>query len=493
MRIRGPAALLSLALFAVTVSPPAGAAGKNLVDNPSFDKGGEEPVPDWTVRTVTGKTTFRCERGRLVADRGPGPGVAADSVLQLVYLPRGTRALRVSLRAACERLRDGRLVLRMVDRNGGPLARRVLFRFAGSRKEAEREKDVSLPEGTKDVELVFEIRGEGRLLVQEVGLFAIDLEDVRGEARVVDVTGAAAVSPAGAGPVERGEIRLPLPPATETQCPVTLAVRTEPSGRLFAARVEHGERGSTLVAEVGPLDAGLELRMEWTVRALLTGREDARDLPDVIPIVPARHLPRRLAPWSALADGERPDVPEPRPGDLRDLVREAGRRARGDAGRAARLLRAAELPARPVTLLAVGEPSEVHGGVEVFTKDFGWLRFGLGKEDPRPLPCHRHVLLGAPGPEVFVPPLEPSAGERIRIVRATLTRDLGGPEDFRVREAGSFVLAPGQGPDLIGSLAGSWERCAREVDPAAGCRVDPGKLGGKARKLRKVLEEWMRE
>ena len=100
---------LAAALLTAFLAPPAGAAGKNLVDNPSFDETGDEPIPGWRVRKVAAKTRFRTEAGKLVAERKSGESSSADECVQMLYLPPDTLALRVRVTLALECREQGSL------------------------------------------------------------------------------------------------------------------------------------------------------------------------------------------------------------------------------------------------------------------------------------------------------------------------------------------------------------------------------------------------
>jgi len=507
MRLPGSCLLFLIFILA----PVAAGVGENLVRNDSFEKTGEDPVPEWTVRKVAGLTTFRSEAGRLVAERRPGGG-APDSCVQMVYLPRETRAVRVALRAEVSRLTRAEFVLRLTDRDGRSMERRLLFRFLGTHDARNFEKDVLLPVGTRDAEVAFLVHGEGRLLVDRVSVSAIPPEECRGEARVVRVRSSAWISAEGER-LQTGRVSLAVPGPTETQAPIALRIRSSPANRVRSAKLRTEETGARLELEVGPLAPGQRVTLEVETRVVATGWEDFTSLPDPLPITPSRHLGRKVAPFAApppedaaldrFAERARRDTTDLRslatrtallltreirstPGGPLEPARVAAERSGAPAGRAnlaAAVLRRADVPARAVLLLPVAGGA---GGfaVEVFAKKHGWIRMGLSRGAGGPLPFAAHVRLQAAGAEDRGDPGAPIPGPGVQA-----GPDGDGP---RAEETSSAVLERGAAKDVIDSFTRAWSKALRRLGPE-GTRVAEKDvtLKGRAKGLANRLPEWL--
>jgi len=404
--------LLPLVIFLLLLLAPATNAGDNLVENPFFNPKGDDPVPRWTVRRVAGKTDFRIENGILVAERKAGSSTAADTILQMIYLPEDTRALRVAVRASPSRMTRAEVGLRFVRRDGSSGGHQTVFHFSGTHPLRLFEKDILLPTDTKDVEIAIRVYTPGRLLIDEAVVEVVDPDEVRGEARFVTVRGRFYVMAAGTERVESARLSLAIPPPTATQCPVSLTVRSEPNGRLrsITTRRETGHDRLDLV--IGPLEPKYKMRVQWKMRIFLTDREGMGDLPDQIEIVPSRHLKRRISPFA------KPPTEEGTLGFARralsgstdllliaeqtakaisrqisqaadgptDPVEVALARRGSPAGRAnlaADIFRVADVPARPITFLPVGGGPGRSPAVLAFHPDFDWIIFALDPRAPR--------------------------------------------------------------------------------------------------------------
>ena len=517
-----------LGLLFVAESP---AAEENLVENGTFDQSGEDAVPKWQIRRVARLTEFRTEGGRLVAERKPGSSPSDDAVLQMLFLPANSRAIRVRLDAEAERLIHAEVSVRFVRRDGGSAGSRKVFHLAGTRKRRTYDKDLLLPEDTKNVEIAIRMCAEGRLVVDDVDVRPVDPGAARGEARVVELRGAWLVRGLETGRVggrtaeapENLSIEIPVPPPAGTQAPCRLEVRVEPSNLLVnvTARRESGLDAVDVVVMPPPREGAL--RISVVARVVVTEREGFRDLPESAVVSPARHLgPRiqafaatRRAPWLvegakraaegagdlfALAEGVRRVVRGVVPAsDGRDDPTEgAGNRltASGRANLAAEYFRMNEVPARAIALVRIGDPSTLEHGVLAYQKELGWLRFGLDAGGPPLLlPFAEHVLLRAGPAEGFIALEDASEPDTVQVEHEVIEGPSGGTI-FSAREIGSLTLPEGAGPDLIASVVKAWDRACREFDPeTASFAVDPGRLslGGRARKLSGDLAEILSE
>jgi hypothetical protein len=487
--MRSPSGLLracltgALLLVLAALAGPAGAAdkGKNLVFNPSFDKKDkqkpDDPMPFWTVRSVSGTTSFRVEKGVLVAERTSRSRLTRDSVSQLVNLPARTDAVRVGVKAGCEGAEGVEIVLRYKGRDGGPLGRMTLFRLSGDEKMRLRERDVRLPAGTRDVEIEFVLSGPGRATFDDVDLRALADAAVRGEALVLDVHGTATFRWTGRRPEEPLAARVRIASVCETQGILSLEVTTDPGGKIVSGDF-HVDDGFDLVRlRLEPLLAPEDLTVHWTARVVLLEREGFRNLPETLKAHPARHLPRNLEPFLFVVDD--PEVlriasrTEGDRGDLRKLSRAVARLVgAGNPNRATDVFRACGVPARRILLVEVRGGAGLTDACELYQKEEGWLRFGLTVDGPCPRPFQDAVRLAGP-------PEGPGAA-------------VGA---FRVDPLGSFVLPNGAGPDLASSLATEWAKAARRSALEGGkLRAAVGKpaLRGKAKKVKGSLETYLR-
>ncbi len=502
----------------------AGTRPGNLVDNPSFDGKGAGPVPGWKIRTRPGRTVFRAERGVLVAERGARPGFTADTCFQVLNLPPGTRALRISLRAASRRAR-GEFRLRMMDRNGGPLGRKVLFHFLGTRGNRRLEKDVLLPPGTWDVEIALALLAEGRVVLDDVDVRPLDPSKARGEARIVGVRGLFHLKAGRTGPGDEPHLTVPLPPPTGTQCPLDFSFRSTPSGLIRKVEVEEEDGRLTAVLALDRLGPGRRVEVGFEGRVLLTGREDPRSLPDLLPLLPAPRLPRRLRRWTGFPAGPALEALGARlaltgGGDLRTLAgsvaeivaREYRSVPGGPADPAAvaetrsgsppglahlatALFRSRGVPARAIALLPVRSSGRITYGVLAFGEGAGWLRFALDPKAPRPLGEAGHVLLSPAEEGVYRDPARPIPPPDTECGLVELEGPEGGA-GFEARETASFVLDRGAGPDLVASLAKAFRRRVRRARMKGEApRIDPRRLdlSGKAKRLAKILRSLLEE
>lgn len=523
-RTRGHLILIGILLLfgdsraALAKDPPP---PKNLVDNPTFDKSGDA-IPGWKVQSIARKTTFEVVGGVLTATRGPGPMISADSILQKVYLPEDTRALRVGITAAAERMMRAEFVVTFTDRNGSPLGRETLFHLNGTMEMGLLDRDVILPEGTIDAEVALRVYGEGTIRLDAVDVRALDPLRVRAAARIVVVRGVVQVARKEETPVENVEVSFPVPPPTESQAPAMLHWRLEPGGKVSGARMEREEGRHLLHLNLGTIPGKQTVEVHWTVRLVIAEPENFDAIPDEIRAVPIRHLSRRLEPWVHLAPdfklreafarviGEVGEMV----GFFRrvsDYVRKIAQIGAGSpidpmavmttmrgspsgrANLAAALFRAGEIPARPVVLVPVGLGDPFQYGIEVFQKEHGWLLFSLEGEAARPASRLGHVLLST-GPAQAWTSLEgPWATDGVVASYGKLAGiDGGDPVD--ATEVGRIVLDPGMGADLIKSIAKAWERATRKLNPTEA--VSPGRrlsLAGKARRLKNRIPEILGE
>ncbi len=469
-----------VAILILAIGPLLGEE-KNLLDNPSFLEKGADPVPLWKTRLIARLTDFRVEAGVLVAERKAGPSTSPDTCFQTVFLPEGAQAVRVTVRASTDRLLDGRLTLSFRDKTWRALGGGVLFHFRGTRPMRVLERDVLLPASTHDAEIAIETRGAGRLLVDEVSVKVLESLRVRDEVRVAEVRTAAVVSSAEAR--ASAQIALPVPPATDTQVPVTLAIFTEPEGRLLSAALAEEDGRLVLTATVGPLPAKEGIRLLTTSRVVLTERPDYHDLPPALPITFGRFLDRLLTPWLTLRTGSTPKLEGVT--DLRDAAEKAARGAGGRTPMAVRILRATDIPARGLALVKVGGIEGIRGGFEAYHKEHGWLRFSLDPADARPMSSVTHVVLaGGPKDDTVAPEgVEAEAG--VTIAPAPADEGADGNPPAEAAEVACFVLERGAGPDLAGPLGEAWGRAVRRQEAAKGVRLALSdlKFRGKAKKL----------
>ncbi|MCU0727116.1 MAG: hypothetical protein MUE73_15240 [Planctomycetes bacterium] len=449
-------------LLLVALSGPARSDEKNLVDNPSFEESGEDPVPKWTVRRIAGLTEFRTGGGRLVAERRAGGSGSPDSLLQSIFLPPKTEGLRISVRAAAEKMTDARLVLNLRARDWKSLGGVAAFHFRGTFPLRLLDRDIRLAPDVNDVELNIDVRGEGKLVLDEISVIAIPEARVRDEARVARVDGKVRI----AAP---GEVRVPVPPPTETQCPVSLSFRAEPGGALSEAKILPAEDGRQEIALV----AGPDVKsIAWSARVVVVERPDYRALPEAIPFPGGRVYEKRITRFAEPPGGE-PPIDLAGEKDLRAATRrltlgsgDPGGKAEG----AVRSLRARRVPARRLLLSPIGSIEPGHA-FEAYQKDLGWLRFGTYPDDPRPLPCGDFVLL-LTWPPGDAPSLAPIEGAE-------------------TAEVGAFPVEKGGAPDLVSSLAEAWFRYPRAVEAGESLAIDPSKISlkGKAAKLKARLPE----
>ncbi|MHC4470058.1 MAG: hypothetical protein ACYTDY_03070 [Planctomycetota bacterium] len=436
--------ILAAAILLLFPGTPASPAEKNLVDNPSFEDAGDDPVPGWILRKMPGRTTFHVADGKVVMERKEGTSGSADQCVQKLYLPQDALALRIRVVLALTEMRDAEIGVRFKDPRGAPLGWRTLFPLAGTRPLGALERDILLPEGIGDLTFSFLLRGPGRIVVDEVDVRVIAPEKIRGEAKIVRVTGRMPLPDAG-GTEWAAMAAAILPAATDTQCPVAVKIAPSASDGLSIA-----------------------------ARVVVTELKGFRSLPDPIPISPARHLPRKFRAWSAVPDD--PEVKELAKKTLEgatDLLDAAGRvaaaaRRAGAKDPAARvrlardLLRAGDVAARAVWLVPIGGEGPAFA-VEAYSKEHGWLRFGVAQDDPRPLPFSRDVRLGD---------LEAAPSTGLSLA---------------AEEIGSVTLPEGAGPDLVSALAKPWRRLAlrsfKKPDGEAHLVPDKVSLRGEAKDL----------
>jgi hypothetical protein len=517
---RAKVVLLPLALL-LTLLLQGTAFGKNLVDNPEFRKAGEDPVPDWTVRRVAGLTEFKVEEQGLVATRRRGSTGASDTCLQMLYLPDATRAIRIEARVSAEKLIGAEFNLRFVQRDGGPGGHRKVFPFAGTHPERLFTKDLLLPEGTKDVEIAIRMRDTGKLTVRSVAVERIDPAEVRGEARFVTVRGRFFLTPAGAEAVPTAVFSLPVPPPSDTQCPVSLTVRAEPASVLRSVKARREDGLDRIDLVVGPLEPEYKVIIEWEARVFLTDLESQRDLPQSIEIVPSRHLSRRISAFAdpphdaalkrlaerairgstdlrviaeRVADLVSREIPMVRDGPSapEEVAATKGACSAGWANLATALFRLADVPAQPVTLLSADDGFHLERGVLAFHKEYGWLLFSLDPRAPRPVPRSSAVLVARGPLHGWVVPESPSA--ELGVTAGFESLGYGAEAaPFAVRGVGAITLPSGAAADLISALTKSWSRACRVFDPDLGFRVDPARvvLSGRAKNLKQSLTELM--
>jgi hypothetical protein len=457
---RFASALGVLLLFALP--GPALPEEKNLVDNPSFLEKGNDPVPQWTVRRIAGLTEFRTEAGRLVAERRPGGSGSPDSLLQSVFLPPKTEGIRLAVRAATEKMTDARLLVNLRARDWKSLGGVVAFHLRGSFPLRLLDRDIRLSPEVNDIEICIELRGEGKLVLDEVSVLAIPAARIRDEARIAVVRGTAGIT-------APGEVRVPVPPPTETQCPVSLSFRAEPGGTIEGAKLLPAEDGRQEI--VLTTDAAVK-GVAFTARVVVTERPDHGSLPEAIPFPGGRVFEKRITRWA-----ERPATPPPidlsGEKDLRAAVRRLARGSgdtMGKAEGAVRSLRALDVPARKVLLGPIGS-IEPGAAFEAYHKELGWLRFGTYADDPCPLPSADFVLL-----------LTWPVGDAGNLAPITAAE---------VEEVGSVAVDRGGGSDLIESLAEAWFRYPRAVEAGETLAIEADKvsLAGKAVKLKTRLPE----
>ena len=488
-------------------------AGDNLVRNPFFSPEGDDPVPEWTVRRVAGRTNFSIEDGVLVAERKPGSTTAADSVLQMVYLPEDPKAVRVAVRASPDRMGRAEVELRFARDDGSPGGRKTLFHVNGTHPMRLFEKDVLLPPDTKDVEINIKVFTPGRLLIEEVRVEVVEPGEVRAEARLVEVEGRFYVTASGTAAVESAQVVLPIPPPGATQCPVSLMVRPEPDGRLQSVKVVREFGLDRVHLKVGPLEPDYRVRLRWTARLILTDQELSGDPPESIEIAPSRHLKRQIAVWAGRpVEEEVLGFARRTLSDSNDLLVVAERTARalsrgiaravdgpgapaevvtakkgspaGRANLAASVFRVADVPAQPILWLPIGGRGRT-GAVLAFHPDFEWLLFTLDPRDPRPLPRSRGVVLARALEKTGFHTAKPGiAGPECAI--GYETRE--GPP-FQAVEIGTITLPKGAGPELMDALRQAWSKGTRRFDLNSGCGIDPKRLAlrGAAKKLKPAL------
>jgi len=491
-------------VFLVSLLLPAIAAtaadGKNLVDNPSFSKKtADEPIWRWTISTREGRTLFTVVDGALTAERKARTGILPDSCYQWINLPPGVTALRLSVRAGTEEAEKVEITVRFKDRDGSPLSSLVAFRLSGTSAMKEHERDFLVPAGAWDAEIAFVMRGAGRATFDDVALTAVDPEDAREEAYVHDVTGSAWVEWVGERSEEAIRLHLVVPPATESQTPIRLDITTFPPGKIQAAVFEPTRGDGVVRLALTPLHDPGELRILWEARVVVYERPVYRGLPDRLPVKAGSRVPRKIEPFLAVEGG--PGIADLAPrldlgrGDLRSLaeratlvlarhVEAAGDGASepeavaaakrgsplGRANLAAALLRKHGVPARTLAIVTPGAGSGLAYVVEAWHSERGWLRFGMGTDDPRPLPFAGAIVVGTAGPDGWPDPIAPDLPSGTEGA-ASPAGGFQGEGAFRAKAVGSFTLPRGAVPDLGASGAKSWEKALRRM------RVE----GGKAR------------
>ena len=209
--------------------------------------------------------------------------ISADSILQKVYLPEGTRALRVAVAAASERMMRSEFVATFTDRNGSPLGRETLFHLKGTLEMGLLDRDVFLPEGTVEAEIALRVYGEGTVRLDEVDVRALDPGRVRASARIVAVQGVVAVTRSEETPAESVSVSFPVPPPTENQAPAVLSWRLEPGGSVKSARIEREEGRHVLHLDLGAIPGKQTVEVHWTARLVVAEPEDFGRLAAGIP------------------------------------------------------------------------------------------------------------------------------------------------------------------------------------------------------------------
>jgi len=492
--IGGCAFLLSL-LLAATVA--IAADGTNLVDNPSFSKKkAGEAIYRWTISTREGRTRFHVVDGVLTAERSSRSGFLPDSCYQWINLPPGTTAVRLTVRAGTKEAERAEVTVKFKDRDGGPISSTVAVRLKGTTAMRKYERDVLVPANAWDAEIRFVMRGAGTARFDDVSLAAVDPGDTREEAAVLTVTGGAAVRWVGKKPEGAIRLHLPIPPATESQTPIRLEVRTFPPGKITAATWEVTKGTGVLRLALTPRNDPGELRVLWEARILLYERPAYRGLPDSLPT--GGGVPRKIRPFLEVASGPGIEFLSPRldlgKGDVRTLaervalvlarhVKEAGdgptdpeataaaKRGSplGQANLAAALLRTKGVPARVAAVVTAGKGSSLRYICQAWHRGQGWLRFGTLTSDPRPMPFASAVVIGVAGADGWPDPLAPGCAPDTVGRSAPATGFTGGEGAFRIETVGSFTLPRGAVPDLASSAGKSWEKALRRV------RVESGK------------------
>lgn len=470
----------------------------NLVDNPSFGKKKEgEKIHRWTISTREGRTRFDVVGGVLTAERTARTGMLPDSCYQYINLPPDTSALRLSVKAGTVEAKGVEVALRFKNMDGGPLGSVVVFRLSGTSKMREMERDLLVPADARDVEVAFILRGAGKATFDDVSLVVVDPTDLREDARVFTLTGGAWVKWTGAKPEEPIRLILPIPPATGSQVPLSLTVKTLPGRRIVAASFD-GTRGTGAIRLVlAPLDRPDPMRITWEARVVVFERPSCRALPDALPVAVGRRAPRDVQPFLPVVPGPGLKFLSPRldlgKGDLRNLAERmalvlarhvsdvsdgpadpeaaaAAKRA-SEPGRAnvgAALLRMRSIPARVVAVVTTGKVSTRRHLVEAWHHEHGWLRFGTGTSDPRPLPFAGGVEIGRCGGDGWPDPLSPELPAGTEGGSAPAGGFPGGDGAFRLTEVGTFSLPKGAAPEFASSAGKSWEKAMRRV------RVDGG-------------------
>jgi len=486
---------MSLLLAATAV---LAADGSNLVDNPSFSKKkAGEPIYRWTISTREGRTRFRVVDGVLTAERTTRSGLLPDSCYQWINLPAGTSAVRLSLRAGTEAAERVEVVVRFKDRDGGPISSTVALRLKGTGAMRMHERDVLVPANAWDVEIAFVMRGAGKARFDDVSLTAVDPTDTKEVASVVMVTGGAAVKWVGTKPEEPIRFYLPVPPATESQTPIRLEVRTFPPGKIVSAAWDVTRGTGFLRLALTPLHDPGDLRVLFTAKVVVYERPVYRGLPDQLPLTGGGRIPRTVQPFLAVEGGSGLSDLAPRldpgRGDLRSLASRAAlvlaRRVRtagdgpvdpdavaaakrgsppGIANLAAALLRKHGVPARVVAIVTVGKGSRLRYILQAWHRDQGWLRFGTLSSDPLPMPFADAVVIGVAGRAGWPDPLAPGFPAGTEGRSAPAGGFTGGEGAFRSAPVGSFTLPRGSVPDFAASAGKAWEKALRRVKVESG-------------------------
>jgi hypothetical protein len=139
-----------------------------------------------------------------------------------------------------------------------------------------------------------------------------------------------------------------------------------------------------------------------------------------------------------------------------------------------------------VALVPVAEGAGLTFGVEAYSKEADWLRFGLSRDGPCPLPGTGAALLarGGDGETPGVPTGVPAG-----LGETDGSLDLSG---FSAEPVGSFVLPKGAAADLVDSLGRSWAKAARRLQIESGiaeARIGKLELRGRAKKVKSDLDE----
>lgn len=485
--------MLSLLLAAATA---LAADGSNLVDNPSFGKkkAGEE-IYRWTISTREGRTRFHVVDGVLTAERSARSGILPDSCYQWINLPAGTTAVRLSVRAETEEAERVEITVRFKDRDGSPISSTVAFRLKGTVAMRTYERDLLVPPSAWDAEIAFVMRGAGKARFDDVSLSTVDPEDTREEAAVLTVTGGAAVRWVGKKPEESIRLSLPIPPATGSQTPIHLEIKTFPPGKIQSAVWEVTRGTGVIRLSLTPLTDPGDLRVLWEATVLLYERPVYRGLPDALPT--GGGVPRKIQPFLTVESGPGLAFLAPRldlgKGDLRTLservalvlarhVQDAGdgpsdpeaaaaaKRASplGRANLAAALLRTHGVPARVAAVVTAGKGGGLRYICQAWYRGPGWLRFGTLTSDPRPMPFAAAVVVGVAGGDGWPDPLAPGCSPGTRGRPAPAGGFTGGEGAFRTEPVGSFTLPKGAVPDLAASAGKSWEKALRRTRVKSG-------------------------